>query len=185
MGITKAPDPVNYAAHIFTAGDSDYWLYEKGLKEQLEKRIGKIDYISGPLDFQKYTFFYNEEMGENIKINARIISFQELRPQYYLADAKIITNQIEEVFSYEGKRKVNIDIGFVHHTQFVLASTKHWGNRIYIRRGIYAEITLMYVYGKWTALEYSYENFKGQEYQQEIQKVRELYMQKRKNGNEK
>ncbi len=62
-----------------------------------------------------------------------MISFEYLSSPAFLSNAKLITNDIERRFSVNNKRKVNIDIGYIHHTQFVLASTKHWGgNRIYI-----------------------------------------------------
>ena len=74
MGNPKPPDFVNYVAHIFTAGDSDLWLYKMGLKGILEENFGPIDYVSPVLDFQRFTYFYNEEMGKNILIEARMIS---------------------------------------------------------------------------------------------------------------
>jgi hypothetical protein len=181
MGVTKAPDLVNYLVHIFTAGDSDLWLYKMGLKEFLEKHFGPIDYISSKLDFQRFTNYYNEEMGKNIRIESRLVSFKYLSSPSFLPDAKLITNEIENNFSVDGKRKVNIDIGYLHHTQFVLASTKHWGNRIYIGKGIYAEITLMYNFGQWEPLKYTYANFKDPEYLNELDAIRDIYLKKRKN----
>jgi hypothetical protein len=180
MGKTNKPDWVNYVAHVFTSGNSNLWLDDLGLKEKLIKNFGEIDYISDPIDFQKFTDFYNDEMGKNIRVEGRMISFKNLGSQAFLAEAKNITNELEKEYTVDGKRKVNIDIGFVHHTQFVLASTKHWGNRIYIGKGIFAEITLIYVYGKWSSLEYSYVNFKNETYQQELEKIRNIYMPKRK-----
>jgi hypothetical protein len=119
-------------------------------------------------------------MGENVKIEGRMISFKHLGSQSFLADAKKITNDLEAEFSIDGNRKVNLDVGFIHHTQFVLASTKHWGNRIYLRNGIYSEITLMYMFGKWQHHDYSYENFKDKEYKDVLEKIRSNYMIKRR-----
>ncbi|HBT51184.1 MAG TPA: DUF4416 domain-containing protein [Petrotoga sp.] len=181
MGMTKAPDLVNYLAHIFTAGDSDLWLYKMGLKELIEKHFGPIDYFSPVLDFQRFTDYYNEEMGKNIRIESRLVSFKYLSSPGFLPDAKLITNEIEKNFSVDSKRKVNIDIGYLHHTQFVLASTKHWGNRIYIGKGIYAEITLMFNFGQWEPLKYTYPNFKDPEYLNELGAIRNIYLKKRKN----
>src|SRR5690606_28994099 len=109
---------------------SELWLYKMGLKDALEENFGPIDYVSPVLDFQKFTYYYNEEMGKNTSIEARMISFQYLSSPAFLCNAKLITNEIEKNYSVDDKRKVNIDIGYIHHTQFVLASTKHWGNRI-------------------------------------------------------
>ena len=180
MGKIKKADLVNYTVHVFTAGNSDFWLYEYGIIKELENIFGEIDYISKPIDFQRFTTYYNKEMGENIKIEGRMISFKNLGSPSFLADAKILSNKIESKHSIDGRRKVNIDIGYVHHTQFVLASTKHWGNRLYIGKGIYAEITLMYNYGEWKDLEFSYANFKDPVYKAELSLIRDLYMKKRK-----
>ena len=84
------------------------------------------------------------------------------------------------MFSIEGKRKVNIDPGYIHHTQFVLASTKHWGNRIYIGKGIYAEVTLVYVRGEFRHMEFTYPNYREEEYKKHLEKIRELYLKKRR-----
>lgn len=180
MGKIKQPDLVNYVIHIFTAGKSDFWLYEYGVLNKIEKSLGKVDYISHPIDFQKFTSYYNKEMGENVKIEGRMISFKHLGSPSFLPDAKKITNDLEKEFTIDGNRKVNLDIGFIHHTQFVLASTKHWGNRIYLRNGIYAEITLMYMFGKWQHHDYSYENFKDEEYKEVLENIRKNYMIKRR-----
>lgn len=180
MGKIKIPDWVNYVVHVFTAGKSDFWLDDYNLKNELENHFGKIDYVSKPIDFQKFTNFYNREMGDNIRIEGRMISFENLGSQAFLPESKIITNNLEKNYVFDGNRKVNIDVGFVHHTQFVLASTKHWGNRMYIGRGIYAEITLMYILGKWKDTEYSYDNFKSEEYKEEMEIIRQKYMLKRK-----
>ncbi|BBE30010.1 hypothetical protein OSSY52_01510 [Tepiditoga spiralis] len=180
MGKLKKSEMVNYVIHAFTAGNSDYWLNETGVIEEIKKHFGKIDYISKPLDFQRFTDYYNEEMGKNIVVEGRMISLELMASPAFLADAKLITNKIEEKFAIDGKRKVNLDVGYVHHTQFVLATTKQQGNRIYIGRNIYAEITLMYVYGKWAHSNNSYENFKDEMYKKELEVIRGLYLKKRK-----
>ncbi len=127
MGKIKNVDRVNYVIHFFSAGDTEYWLYHENVLNELKKHFGDVDYISEELDFQKYTYYYNMEMGQNVKIKARMISFKNLYSPGFLADAKTITNAIEAKYSIDGKRKVNLDIGYIHHMQFVLASTKPWG----------------------------------------------------------
>lgn len=181
MGKTKVADLVNYVIHLFTAGDSELWLNKMNLKNILEDHFGLIDYVSKPLDFQRFTYYYNEEMGKNIKIEGRLISFKNLGSPAFLPDAKLITNEIERIYSVDNNRKVNLDIGYLHHTQFVLASTKHWGNRLYIGKNIYAEVTLMYNFGEWEPLKYTYSNFKDPIYLKELDHIRDMYLKKRKN----
>lgn len=180
MGNTKKSQYVNYAIHLFTAGNSDFWLYDSGLYEELENHFGKIDYISDHLDFQKFTDYYNEEMGENDIIDGRMISFKTLGSMDFLPFAKIITNDIESKYVFDGKRKINLDIGYVHHTQFVLATTKFSAHRLPLGNGIYGEVTMMYVSGEWSGNKYSYANFKDQSYKDELSKIRTLFLEKRK-----
>ena len=175
MGKIKNPDFVNLVMFVF-APSINYWIEE--LKSILEKHFGPIDYISPELDFEKYTFYYSEEMGYGIK--GKLISFERLIHPAQLADVKLTTNEIEEKYMVEGRRRVNIDPGYVHHTQFVLASTKAWGNRIYLSKGIYAEITLIYYRGKFMHHDFTYPNYREEAYKRELEKIRKMYIKKRK-----
>lgn len=175
MGALRRVELVNLVMFVFSSY-IDYRFSE--VQPLLEERFGPVDYISKNLDFDKYTYFYNNEMG--YKLQGKLISFKNLIHPSELAEIKLTTNKIEELFKVDGKRKINLDPGYIHHTQFVLASTKHWANRIYIGRGIYAEITLMYVNGKFMPLDYTYPNYKDQEYIQKLTGIREIYLKKRK-----
>jgi hypothetical protein len=61
-----------------------------------------------------------------------------------LADIKVKTNEIEDSFSVNGKRQINLDPGYLTLAKIVLASTKNYAHRVYLRKGIYGEITLFY-----------------------------------------
>jgi len=171
----RRTEMVNLVMFIFSSY-IDYRFTE--LEPILEKEFGDIDYLSRTLDFDKYTYFYNEEMGH--KLQGKLVSFVHLIHPSELAEIKLKTNKLEMDFAVEGKRKINIDPGYIHHTQFVLASTKHWANRIYIGRGINAEVTLMFLNGAFRPLEYTYPNYKDKDYIDELSKIRELYLKKRK-----
>ena len=175
MGEVKIPDLVNLVMFIF-APSIDYWISE--LTPVLKELFGPIDYVSPPLEFEKYTYYYSEEMGYGIK--GKLVSFERLIHPAQLPDIKLTTNEIEDSYRVEGKRRVNIDPGYIHHTQFVLASTKHWGNRIYIGKGIYAEVTLIYYRGSFKPLEFTYMNYREEEYIKELEKIRSLYVKKRR-----
>lgn len=175
MGEVKAPDLVNLVMFVFSA-HIDYWFGE--IRPVLEERFGPMDYVSENLEFERYTLYYSDEMGHGLQ--GKLVSFERLIHPHQLADVKLETNEIEKMFSVEGKRRVNIDPGYVHHTQFVLASTKHWGNRVYLGKGIYAEVTLIYVKGEFRHLEYTYPNYREGVYKRHLEKIRELYLAKRR-----
>ncbi|HPE67786.1 MAG TPA: DUF4416 family protein [Thermotogota bacterium] len=176
MGDVRKVDLVNLTFFIF-ARYLEYRFSE--IRPVLESIWGKLDFVSPNLDFGKYTFYYSREMGEGV-LEGKLLSFQNLVHPGELADIKLQTNRLERKFSVEGKRVINLDPGYIHPTQFVLASTKHWANRIYLRRGIFAEITLMYVHGKFQPLDYTYPNYADPAYIKHLTAIRKLYMEKRK-----
>ncbi|MFP4460829.1 MAG: DUF4416 family protein [Thermotogota bacterium] len=176
MGRIRKAELVNFV--IFAFGRYvDYRLTD--VKDDLEKNFGEMDFISEPLDFGKYTHYYNKEMGEG-KIEGKLISFKELIHPAELAHAKLITNRLEQKHILDNSRTINLDSGYVHHTQFVLASTKPQGHRIYIGKGIYAEVTLYFAEGAYKPLKYTYPNYSNQEYISEIAKIRKIFLKKRK-----
>lgn len=175
MSEVRKIELVNLVIFVF-ASYIDYRLQE--IQPILEKEFGPIDYISKTLDFDKFTSYYNAEMG--YKLEGKLLSFKRLIHPQQLSLIKRITNSLEENLSIEGKRKVNLDPGYIHHAQFVLASTKHWANRVYIGDSIYAEITLEYIHGQLRPLPYTYPNYRDCEYIEELMKIREQYLNKRK-----
>lgn len=176
MGRIRKAELVNLVVFAF-GRYIDYRLTD--VKFELVKNFGEIDMISDPLDFGKYTHFYNKEMGEG-KIEGKLISFKDLIHPAELAHTKLITNKIEQNHTLEGDRTINLDSGYVHHTQFVLASTKPQGHRIYIGKGIYAEVTLYFAEGAYKPLKYTYPNYANQEYVSEITRIRKAFLKKRK-----
>ncbi|MCX7654591.1 MAG: DUF4416 family protein [Fervidobacterium sp.] len=175
MGEIRLVEPVNLVIFMFSS-HLEYWF--ERIKDELIKNFGPIDYVSGELEFEKYTLYYNEEMGSGI--TGKLVSFENLIHPSMLAMIKIKTNEIEQRYSVDGKRKFNLDPGYIHHMQFVLATTKMWPHRIYIGHGIYAEPTLMYINGKWKDYDFTYPNYKEDTYKTQLSKIRDLYLEKRK-----
>ena len=55
---------------------------------------------------------------------------------------KILTNSIEDRYARQnGCRAINIDPGYIASSKLVLATTKNYSHRIYLRDGIFAEVT--------------------------------------------
>ena len=80
-------------------------------------------------------------------LRKHFISFHELIAPERLVDAKLRTNELEELFAREdggGGRTVNVDPGCVNHSKMVLATTKDHAHRVYVGRGIFEEVTLSY-----------------------------------------
>ena len=81
-----------------------------------------------------------------------------------LADWKHQTNDWERIAKTEGwdrdvDRPINLDCGYVTQAKWVLATTKNRSHRIYLRRSMFAEITLTYVGGQWRSGPHTYANY--------------------------
>jgi hypothetical protein len=127
----------------------------------VEEKIGKISLRSAVIPFA-HTDYYKDEMGGGLL--RRWVGFEKTVPPSELAKVKLLTNGIEDGFAADGKRKVNLDPGYLELAKVVLASTKDFGHRIYIGDGIYAELTLMYNKGEgYKALPWTYPDYQCSE----------------------
>lgn len=88
-----------------------------------------------------------------------------------LPDWKMLTCRIERETGTS--RRVNIDPGTIDGARLVLASTKGQAHRIYLRDGIFAEVTLCRRKGKWESFFYTFPDFKSGAYFEWLEKVRE------------
>ena len=143
-----------------------------GLVNALSERFGAVDFISESLPFT-YTDYYREEMGE--AIIRKFISFKPLLDPSNLAAIKRQTNDIEELFAAEGKRRVNIDPGLLNLSRLILASTKDNAHRIPLSEGIFGEITLLYKQKLFTSLPWTYPDYQTCAYHEIFLKIRNIF----------
>jgi hypothetical protein len=129
------------AALLFTGAlYSDAEIFAQ-TKKILENIFGDSLWVSPPLLWD-YSAYYRDELGSPIK--RRFIFFKDLFDTGTLADIKLRTNEIEGSLSVSGKRRINIDPGYITLAKVVLASTKNYSHRLNIGKGIYGEVTLIY-----------------------------------------
>lgn len=144
----------------------------RAAQQELTKAFGAIDYTSAHFPFAATNYYY-AEMGAPL---ARVFySFAQLVSPEELAAIKLRANEIERVLSVNEKRSVNLDPGYLDPDKFVLASAKYHGYKIYLRDGIWADLTLHYEKGAFTALPWSFPDFKSGEYEKEFLRIREIY----------
>ena len=163
------PDPVKlFIGALF----SDEDLLHEALF-RCENEFGAIDYRSRRFLFD-VTDYYHEEMGS--PIYRQFFSFTPLATPGKLAEFKLVTNEIETETASDGKRKVNLDIGYMDYHKVVLASAKYNGQKIYLDHGIYADPTLYYRKGQFHPYDWAFPDFKDSDaYYQALLKVREIY----------
>ena len=140
---------------------------------KLSESFGPPDVTSRWLPFE-HTDYYASEMGS--PLFRRLMAFRELIHQDDLADIKLLTNDLEDRFSIQGKRLVNIDPGYLLAERFVLATGKNYTHRIYLRTGIYADLTLIYRKGRFHALDWTYPDYAGDAITRFLGSVRDLYL---------
>jgi hypothetical protein len=134
---------------------SDEEIKQKSLIK-LKENFGEIDLISSiiPFDFSDY---YNREMGANLK--RFWISFKELVSAADISGIKVFTNSIEANFAINNNRQINIDPGYITPANVILATTKDYSHRIYLDKGIYAEVTTIYRKSGYIKLPWTYSDY--------------------------
>lgn len=140
--------------------------------ERLSKAFGDIDMISPWFPFDD-TDYYEPEMGKMLQ--RRMVTFTELVDPGRLACIKIGTNAIENDFLENDKRLVNIDPGLLSHERFVLATGKNFTHRIYIGLHVYADLTLIYQQGRFQPLPWTYPDYRRENLQDFLIRVRNKY----------
>ena len=139
----------------------------------LSVAFGPIDTVSPWFPFD-YTDYYAVEMGK--PLFRRMFAFHRLIAQDELADIKLRTNDIENEYCRNGKRRINIDPGYLLREKFVLATGKNYSHRIFIGQGIYADLTLIYRKGGFQSLEWTYPDYADRYVQDFLLRVRKRYV---------
>jgi len=147
----------------------------RDIEQNLEKIFGKIENRSEVFDFS-FTDYYAEEMGKNLK--KVFFSFTNTIMPGELANLKIKSNEIEKEFLIEGKRKVNIDPGYLSGSKLVVASAKNFAHRIYIGKGIYGDLQLQYRHERFWPHEWTFPDYKSEIVISFLEKVRKDYLLK-------
>jgi hypothetical protein len=138
--------------------------------ENLEYTFGLIDRRSEIIRFT-HTEYYNDEMGSNLQ--KLLVSFERSFHPEDLWLAKRSTIDIESIYAVEGKRRVNLDPGYVEPSKLILASTKNFSHRIYLQQGIYAEVTMTYSGGQFHKLPWTYPDYQEPVFLRFLESVRE------------
>lgn len=126
----------------------------------LEKVFGLVARLQAPFPFA-HTDYYSPEMGA--PLSKRVALFERLLSPAELTEAKLITNHLESGFALDGSRRVNLDPGLLEMGRVVLASTKDCAHRIYLGRGIFGELTLVYHKGSYQPMPWTYPDWRSPE----------------------
>jgi len=138
----------------------------------LKERFGQLIMQTQALPFS-YTDYYCGEMGS--PLNRIILAFSDLVDRDTLPEIKTETNAIENRLLEQGKRRINIDPGLITLENLCLATTKPYTHRIYLGKGIWAEITLIYRADSYQRLEWTYPDYGSTELIEIFNSLRDTY----------
>ncbi|MBI4697632.1 MAG: DUF4416 family protein [Nitrospirae bacterium] len=142
-------------------------------KEELMDVFGSVS-MESPVWEWDHTDYYKKEMGAGLK--RQFIFFRKLINPETIPDVKLRTIAFEKKnLDENGGRRINLDPGYLDSAKVVLASTKDFSHRIYLGKGIYGEVTLVYSGKGYQILPYTFPDFRKQEYMEVFEKAREIY----------
>jgi len=191
MGQVRNP-PLVTPLTAMLAGDAACFAAARPLLEEL---LGPVA-LESPLYPFESTTYYAATMGPNLL--RKFYIFERLADAGSLPAWKLATNALEaslrEQFHAAAAlagaereipaRPINLDVGYLTGAKLVLASTKDFAHRLYLRDGIFAEITMSFRKGHpqdaWTSHQFTFPDFKSGIYDAFLQQARDQHLEKLK-----
>ena len=173
MSRVRKPEPVKLIMSLLS-GDRELM---SGTMGDLAAGAGPPDFVSEYIPFT-YTDYYADEIGPFLE--RRLLSFETLIAPDRLPGIKIWTNDLEDGTALNGKRRINIDPGYLSAFHLILATGKGYAHRPYLRQGIYADLTLLYRDGAFHPLPWTYPDYREEWMHQMLMSIRRKYLLQRK-----
>jgi hypothetical protein len=171
MGEPTPPSP----ALLLLAAFSRYEAALAWARNQASEAWGPVALESRRFAFDQ-TDYYQPTMGPGLEK----VFFTFARPfdPGNMPDVKLRTNEWEQVYARQSghpePRPLNLDPGYLTLGKLVLASTKDFTHRIYLARGIHAEVTLFYRHGRWEPHPWTFADYRRDDYHEFFSACREL-----------
>lgn len=144
---------------------------------------GGVALQSAVFDFRE-TDYYRPTMGDGLR--KTFLAMERLIDPAELVELKLRANDWEEEYAQDAglpePRPLNLDPGYLTLGKLVLASTKDFAHRIYLGRGIFAEITLFYRRGRWEHHEWTLPDYRRVDYQAFFSQARDLLHHRLREG---
>lgn len=170
MGRPTDPSPVLLVLAAFSRHPSALaWA-----RQRAEAVWGPVVLQSPAFAFHQ-TDYYAATMGPGLQ--KTFFAFQRLADPAGLVDWKLATNAWEAEYAAAARhaepRPLNLDPGYLTLGKLVLASTKDFAHRIYLDRGIYAEVTLSYQNRQWQHHPWTFADYRQAEYHEFFSQCRD------------
>ncbi|MGO8751888.1 MAG: DUF4416 family protein [Thermoguttaceae bacterium] len=151
--------------------------HEEALRWGRERAVeawGCVALASLEFDFRE-TNYYEPTMGPDLR--KVFWAFTQPIDPGRLVELKLQTNAWEAQYAALGRhaepRPLNLDPGYLTLGKLVLASTKDFAHRIYLGQGIFAEITLFFRHRRWEHHEWTFADYRRDDYQQFFSQCRD------------
>jgi hypothetical protein len=119
--------------------------------------VFELEDVDGPHPFD-YTDYYEPEMGEGLKrywaVGKALLEVGELAP------LKLAANELEREFAVDGRRRVNVDPGYISEYAVVAATCKALPAAVYLAQGVYGYLLLLYKSGVFEPLQWTYPDYR-------------------------
>jgi hypothetical protein len=169
MSQPSSPKPVKLIVSLITGEEN----LVRVASAELSQMFGTIDFMSACIPFTT-TEYYHAEMGEALM--RRLITFEDLLDPERLPEVKRYTDKLESHYTNsEGKRRINLDPGYMTLYQLILATNKRFAHRIYLRDRVYANLTLIYKKKSFSPLAWTYPDYGSTQIIEILNKLRERY----------
>ena len=177
MSRRNVPAPAILLFSVIYRAEEDF---ERALRS-ITDRIGEVACISDPFPFDR-TEYYRREMGA--PLFRRFVTANDPVMRDELPAVKGWAETIENELSVGGKRTVNIDPGLLADENVVLATGKNYSHRIYLRDGVFADLTLVFEKGEYRPLPWTYPDYASPEIRTFLGGLRSRYREARKTSRE-
>lgn len=168
MSIPRIPEPAQLIVSVL-APDREAVA---AAQCRLVHELGPLEEEIGPLAFP-YTCYYDAEMGPGIV--RWLWSFEQTVDRAEIVRIKCLTNEMEQDAVVGDKRRFNLDPGLMTLGNFVLATGKNNAHRIYLDKGIFADLTLVFRSKTYCALEWTYPDYADPALIKILNRLRESY----------
>ncbi len=142
------------------------------VETELSRNFGDVVLKSDAFPFDK-SDYYRAEMGGPLE--RTWFCFSLLCGPEELSESRLATGRIEDAFAEGGRRRVNLDPGYLDRGKLVLASLKEAPDKIYMGRGVWAHVCLRYRFGEFQAPDHSFPDFQDGRFNAFFREARTVY----------
>ncbi|HZT81275.1 MAG TPA: DUF4416 family protein [Gemmataceae bacterium] len=171
----RPPDPALLVVAAFSRHEPALaWA-----RRRLEEEYGPVALAAPPFDFH-HTAYYEPTMGPGLR--KQLLAFRDLVAPDRLADIKrraiALEGELAGAGTFPEPRPLNLDPGLLMLGKFMLATTKDQAHRVYLRDGIFAEVTLRYQPGGFEPWPWTYADYREEAVRAFLGRARDYYRQR-------